>query len=147
MPVMKTVMKKPAASKSKALINKAEKQVIPPSEVDEENADMLDDPSDPENQLASEVEQAEDPPASEPAPSQVLMADPPSVQIPAPPSVQIPAPRTPPDTPGATGSMGSDQNQVAVKTEPMSKHEARAAQQKMLTYLKRDVGKGSTDAQ
>eukprot|EP00971_Amphidinium_carterae_P239069 4745528-Amphidinium_carterae.1 len=57
------------------------------------------------------------------------------------------APRTPPDTPGAMGSMGSQQNLAAVKTEPLSKHEARAAHAKLLTYLKRDVGRGDTQAQ
>eukprot|EP00971_Amphidinium_carterae_P161172 3195755-Amphidinium_carterae.1 len=61
-----------------------------------------------------------------------------------PGNVNMAAPRTPPDTPGA---MGSQQKLVEVKTEPLSKHEARAAQQKLLTYLKRDVGRGDTQAQ
>eukprot|EP00971_Amphidinium_carterae_P251895 5001352-Amphidinium_carterae.1 len=84
---------------------------------------MLDAASDAQEPLGNELE-AEDPPASEAA-SDVHMAD-------------RSAPTTPPDTPGAMGSMDTQQNQVAVKTETLSKPEARAAQQKMLTYLKRD---------
>eukprot|EP00971_Amphidinium_carterae_P177035 3510467-Amphidinium_carterae.1 len=66
----------------------------------------------------------------------------------APGNVNMAAPRTPPDTPGA---MGSQQPLAAVKNEPgslpLSKADARAAQQKLLTYLKRDVGRGDTQAQ
>eukprot|EP00971_Amphidinium_carterae_P231235 4588828-Amphidinium_carterae.1 len=47
--------------------------------------------------------------------------------------------------------MGSDQPLPAVKNEPgsmpLSKADARATQQKLLTYLKRDVKRGDTAAQ
>eukprot|EP00971_Amphidinium_carterae_P221193 4391351-Amphidinium_carterae.1 len=92
------------------------------------------------------------------APPPVGMHDaPPAVNCDdAPPADHTPTPATPEDTPGAAGStgpmhaVGSTLPMQAVKTEPveagMSKAEARAAQQKMMVYLKRDINRGDEQA-
>eukprot|EP00971_Amphidinium_carterae_P317520 6312261-Amphidinium_carterae.1 len=134
------VIKKPAATKGTKGSSNKKKMLPPPGhESGEEEAPVHDAPAEVERtsevMATSEVE----------APSEVMA---PAEVEPRAPDVNRVAPGTPPDTPGA---MGSEQPLPAVKNEPgtmpLSKADARATQQKLLTYLKRDVKRGDTQAQ